>query len=97
MGEKNIPLMITHGVIDEIIPVRHGKSLFDSYKSPHKVRNDICYCLHQTSPQPNLIAYLSLSFQLGIFSVDSDHNTYNVMEDVVEPLLLFLERHCDSS
>lgn len=38
LGEKNVPLLISHGIVDEIIPVRHGKHLLDTYKGSNKVR-----------------------------------------------------------
>ncbi|AFZ79235.1 hypothetical protein BEWA_020820 [Theileria equi strain WA] len=33
----SIPLLIIHGVIDEIVPVSHGQKLYDSYKSDFKM------------------------------------------------------------
>eukprot|EP01057_Protomagalhaensia_wolfi_P000254 Protomagalhaensia_wolfi_Nauph_80__253@NODE_1142_length_1701_cov_8_526474_g872_i0_p1_GENE_NODE_1142_length_1701_cov_8_526474_g872_i0NODE_1142_length_1701_cov_8_526474_g872_i0_p1_ORF_typecomplete_len265_score24_65Hydrolase_4/PF12146_8/3_6e08DUF818/PF05677_12/9_1e08Abhydrolase_2/PF02230_16/1_5e06Peptidase_S9/PF00326_21/0_00019Abhydrolase_3/PF07859_13/0_019DUF1057/PF06342_12/0_15FSH1/PF03959_13/0_068Peptidase_S15/PF02129_18/0_08UPF0227/PF05728_12/0_19UPF0227/PF05728_12/2_6e03DLH/PF01738_18/0_24_NODE len=70
LARYQIPFLCVHGRADEVIGVRHGIELFDTYMVPP-------------------------AFKLGVFPLTSEHNAYVVMDDLVNPIRLWLAQSVD--
>eukprot|EP01059_Diplonema_ambulator_P000792 TRINITY_DN1063_c0_g1_i1.p1 TRINITY_DN1063_c0_g1~~TRINITY_DN1063_c0_g1_i1.p1 ORF type:complete len:303 (+),score=22.56 TRINITY_DN1063_c0_g1_i1:39-947(+) len=84
LPKANAPILIIHGLRDELIRVEHSEDLLSKLKNHPKVPLNTFYAVPSTAPYPCPV--------YARIASEADHNQWHYDEDILSPITAFVNR-----